>query len=320
MPPKRNPNGNQPGPKVGSSRNRAWVFTYYPPTPGVRPEDVWCPVRSFDASAWIIFLCGQFEICPDTGRRHFQGYVYGRSPLGLKSVQRELGLPNVHCDARRGSHAEAEDYCTKEESRVPGTDAWRIGDGPRQGARTDLSHLKGVLDAHRSLAAAFTADFSSTVRFHRGLSAYLSTLGEPRHPDDSPEVHYYWGEADSGKTREAYRLAKERGTTLYPIPSSSGKVWFPGYVPGVHGVILLDDFTGQWPVNYFLTFVDRYPMTVEVKGGHTHIGRGAVIVITSNYPWTELYPLHPDPHAIRRRLTKVVHFSKLSNKKQKTSA
>lgn len=314
MPPKR-----QPGPKPGSRRFRNWVFTYYP-----QPDSTWTAESCFERSDWIIFLCGQFERCPDTQRRHFQGYIHGRSSLGLKSVQRELGLPGVHLEVRRGTHAEAADYCSKEESREPGTVPVILGDPPQQGARHDLEAVRQVLDDGRSLRGAFEFDFSTTVKYYRGFKEYLSVLGAHRDPADPPEVHYYWGAAGAGKTKEAYALAAQRETQIYSVPITGTTRWFDGYQPGYHGIVLLDDYFHNWSTSFFLQFIDRYPLRLPVKGGFTHMGK-ALIIITSNIPLSDQYPLYPDQHAITRRFTLIKHFGQIvdpdqenPSKRQKT--
>lgn len=314
MPPKQ-----QPGPKPGSKRFRNWMFTYYP-----KPDSTWTPESCFERSEWILFLCGQFERCPETGRRHFQGYLHGRSSLGLKSVQREIGLPGCHLAVRRGTHEEAVDYCTKEESREPGEVPYVLGDAPQQGARNDLAAVRKVLDDQRSLRGAFDFDFVATCKYYRAFERYLGTCGEPRDPDDAPEVHYYWGEPGTGKTKEAYRIAQDRGTQVYPVPISGKDRWFNGYQPGYHGVILLDDYFQNWSSTFFLQFIDRYPMQLPTKGGFVDMGK-ALIIITSNIPLGEQYPQYPTQEAITRRFTLVKHFGKIgvtavcpSAKRQKT--
>ncbi len=306
MPPKP-----APGPKPGSRRFRNWMFTHFYEVAGEETQPpAWGASRAFESSDWILFLCGQDEICPETQRRHFQGYVHGRSALGIRSVQEQLGLPNIHLEVRRGRHEEALDYCTKIESRAPGADPVILGDPPRQGARKDLDEIKGILDTNRDIRSAFEHDFTSTVRYYRGFEKYLSTLGRARNPEEEPECYYYHGASGAGKTRAAYDLASERETKTYAVSISGSNRWFDGYVPGHHGVILIDDYKSNWPATFFLNLLDRYPMLLPVKGAFVKIGK-AVIIVTSNYPLEAQYPDYPDQNALRRRFTQIVYFNKL---------
>lgn len=293
------------------------MFTFFP------KDGVFEPAKCFESSEWITYLCGQFEKCPKTQRRHFQGYVHGRSALGLLSVKKELGLPDCHLEVRRGTHEEARDYCLKEETRCDGEDSVELGDPPRQGTRTDLDHIRKVLD-EGGLTSAFEEDFSSCVRYYRGFEKYLSLPGDPRDPSQDPECYYFYGPPGSGKTRAAYELAASKGYGFgqcYSCPLQGRTVWFDGFRPRHHRMILLDDYYRQWDPTYFLRFLDRYPLQVPVKGGFVSLPN-VIIVVTSNYALEDQYPEYVDQQAFRRRFTKITKFGNPvhnPNKKQKTS-
>lgn len=268
----------------------------------------WNPYKYFDGSAWAQYLICQAEKCPTSGRVHWQGYVHGNTAVGLATLQRELGLPGVHAEVRRGSHEEAREYCRKEESRVPGSIPIEIGEPPQQGRRTDLDGLKTVL-VERGLLGAFEADFTSTVRYYRGFERYLSLVGEHRSRDTPQEAYYFYGPPGSGKTRAVWETVEDE-SRVYAVPTSSGKPWFDDYRPGYHSVILVDDYRGQWPVPFFLQLLDRYRLLLPVKGSHIHMGR-AKIYVTSNEPIETIYGDQPAVTiaAIRRRFQEIKHFN-----------
>ena len=270
----------------------------------------WNPYKFFQDSPWAQYLICQAEKCPTSGRVHWQGYIHVNTPVGLATLQRELGLPGVHAEVRRGNHQEAREYCRKEESRVPGSLPIEIGDPPAQGSRTDLDHLKAVLRCE-GLIGAFEADFTSTVRFYRGFEKYLSLTGESRTKDSSQECYYYYGPPGTGKTRAVWESIPDPHR-IYACPTSSGKPWFDGYRPGYHTVILVDDYRGQWPVPFFLQLLDRYPLLLPVKGAHIHMGR-AKIYITSNESIETIYGDQPAVTiaAIRQRFQEIKHFDTL---------
>lgn len=82
---------------------RAFVFTSYEvDSPPVFPCEV----------DW---KC-QLEKCPTTGKLHYQGYC--RFPKTKTIVALKKILPLAHWENRRGSHKQAYDYVTKEETRV----------------------------------------------------------------------------------------------------------------------------------------------------------------------------------------------------------
>jgi len=271
----------------------------------------WNPYRWFEASPWGQYLACQAETCPTTGRVHWQGYVHGNTPVGLETLKRELGLPGLHAEVRRGNHEEARQYCRKEESRIPGSLPIEIGDPPKQGNRTDLDALKPIL-AEQGLLGAFETDFSATVRFYRGFEKYLSLIGESRTKDTPQECHYFYGAPGTGKTRAVWESVPD-ASRVYACPTSSGKPWFDGYRPGYHQVILVDDYRGQWAVPFFLQLLDRYQLLLPVKGSHIHMGR-AKIFITSNEPIETIYGDQPATTiaAIRRRFTSIVEYKALN--------
>lgn len=71
------------------------------------------------------YLVYQQEICPETGRKHWQGYVEFKSQYGRKAVQLMLGVGECHLEVRRGTAREAAEYCKKEETRFCGP--WEHG-------------------------------------------------------------------------------------------------------------------------------------------------------------------------------------------------
>lgn len=60
----------------------------------------------------------QKEICPDTQREHYQGYI--RTSRQVRFAQLRKIFPGVHLEAARNWDALLE-YCKKKESAVPGT-------------------------------------------------------------------------------------------------------------------------------------------------------------------------------------------------------
>lgn len=78
------------------------------------PDLIWDALRS-NGAAYSVF---QLEACPDTGRRHIQGYVRFRSAQRLSALQRIL--PGGHFEAAKAGEKANVAYCTKSESRVSG--------------------------------------------------------------------------------------------------------------------------------------------------------------------------------------------------------
>lgn len=124
------------------------------------------------------------------------------------------------------------------------------------------------------------------------------------------DVRVFWGDTGLGKSRRARHEARLIGGGVYgpDVPDRpGGSRWFDGYVG--QRCIILDDYSGEYGLNWFKRFLDGYPMQLAVKGGF--VCREAThIFITSNKSPDDWYPeaSQADRDALRRRYTHVCHF------------
>ena len=74
---------------------------------------------------------------------------------------------------------------------------------------------------------------------------------------------------------------------------------------------MLDEFYGWLPWDIFLRLLDKFPLTVDVKGSSA-VFNSKKIVITSNIPPNQWYDYQKNEHmifnALMRRLDIVVNF------------
>jgi len=69
----------------------------------------------------ISYLIGQKEICPSSGREHWQVYVEFKDRVRLSVIQgASMFDAKCHIEVRKGTSKEASDYCKKDASRAPG--------------------------------------------------------------------------------------------------------------------------------------------------------------------------------------------------------
>jgi len=70
---------------------------------------------------------------------HMQGYFIIKGRKSMSQVKRLLPgcMIGCHLEPRKGTHAQAKKYCTKNETRKAGP--WEAGVEPKQGSRSDLS-------------------------------------------------------------------------------------------------------------------------------------------------------------------------------------
>jgi len=113
------------------------------------------------------YFCFQTEICPESGREHIQGYVVLKRRSRLTTFARNF--PS-HVEARRGTHAQAVSYCTKEESRKAGTGYTVEGEVPdsAQGSRRDLEQFRDAIlsgNSNWELLESFPTEFAKYPKF-----------------------------------------------------------------------------------------------------------------------------------------------------------
>lgn len=132
---------------------------------------------------WGVYGGNQLEVCPETGRIHIQGFVVFATNQRLSALKKLH--PTAHFELMRGKLEDSEKYCSKEDTRKPGTEPRVWGDRPvnRQGERSDLDEAVAALrDAtgglQERLRAAAAVSGVAYVKFHRGLEA-LARLEAP---------------------------------------------------------------------------------------------------------------------------------------------
>lgn len=118
----------------------------------------------------------------------------------------------------------------------------------------------------------------SVLSAHRAAAGIQRYRMEKNRRREMPEVKWYYGPTGTGKTR----LAVAEGGRDYWI-SGNNLRWFDGY-EGQATAILDDIRTNSCPFNFLLRLLDRYPLTVEIKGGFT-LWNPKTIIITC--------PVHP---------------------------
>ncbi len=297
---------------------RRWCFTSY----DLLVQDT---LRAYfddeEAEDKVLRGCAfQLELCPDTDRRHVQGYAEFYAPARFKSLQRITGDPAMHCERARGTREQNLTYVSKEGTSVGGT-ATKLGTWPEpaQGARTDLSSIAllirdGSITWATKQSHLWDDHYGAMVKYSRGLGLAYQYYRSREAAREPPEVIVHWGASGTGKTRAVYDLIgpdRLPAHELFRVPASSDgrATWFDGYIG--QSVVLFDDFDGRTPpIAMMLQILDRYPVTLPVKCSFT-AWNPAKIYITSNLnPETEWYTeAHPDQRAgILRRLTTVKHF------------
>jgi len=242
------------------------------------------------------YIVAQWELAPTTRQEHLQLYwevpkkVLGNRALKLlrKWLQNDPWIRPA-----KGTSAQNYEYCSKTDSRKPGTEPFEFGEPMHQGARTDLDGLVEMIKDGCGDQKMIEANPKAFCQYAKGLTLVRGIYAKPR--DAPSQLVFLWGRTGLGKTAQAMKLS--------PQPVRYRDPFIIGYNPS-NPVVLFDDFNWKkMDVKYWLTLCDRYAMTVEVKGGHVNWAP-TTIVFTSNDDPLEWWPAAPEDTraAVHRRM------------------
>lgn len=239
----------------------------------------------------IKYLCYGIEICPTTGREHYQGYLELKKSMRITGVKKLFGPnSNTHFEYRRGTADEAINYCRKDGKFS------EHGERAKQGERTDLIKLKDTLDKPNvTLKQIADEHFTEFLKYTKGIMTYRSISTTQRDWPVNLEIHI--GPTNCGKSHYAKTTYPNAYWMMKPNGSS---VYFDGY--DGQDTIVLDEFYGWLPWDLLLRLCDKYPLKLQVKGGSTEcLVRN--VIITSNTNVCDWYPNIKDIDPLIRRIT-----------------
>lgn len=243
---------------------KTWDFTIFGEDLGA--EAVWLQTLEFQK-----MTVGE-EVCPETGRKHLQGRVTWKRNYSAAALKKIHGT--AHWEITKAD-ADA-NYCRKRDAN-PIID---IDNRKAKGARTDIEVVKEVVKNTCSMRDV--VGVATSVQGVRMAELWLK-YNEPKRPlEPAPKVHWRWGKAGVGKTRyiwDCFHIDE-----VY-VPTS--EKWWEGY--DGHKVVLIDEFdAGFCTFKRLLKLLDRYPYTVETKGGSRQM-LATTFFITSSYHPTKVY-------------------------------
>lgn len=245
-----------------SSKYRGFVVTDY-----VLDKTFWEAEWAGDKYRYIII--GE-EVCPTTGKNHWQMFVYFKNPRSVNATIKRF-KPR-HVEVMRATPKEAADYCKKEGK------FHELGECPAQGERTDLEEIRGMIDRGVPTVDIAEHSFAKWCQYGKRFEEYRGLKEEKRMW--KTRVVILHGPPGTGKSREAHTLENVASLTI------SGDVKCP-FISGYNGEdnVLFDDFEpGLIDRAYILKLLDRYPMQINIKGGSRNWKPRNVIFTTNDNP------------------------------------
>lgn len=199
----------------------------------------------------------------ESGTPHLQGACILGSRWSFSKLKTLIGFKRAHLEPMCGRPEDSLAYCTKEDSN-----AFVCGTLPSQGKRNDVHAAVARIRGGESVRQLASDDAGgvAVVKFHKGLTVLRSLLTPQR--TGAPAVFWLHGSTGVGKTRSAFELGRVLASGDSDIWISSGGLrWFDGY--DGQSVAIFDEFRSKHVTSFafLLRLLDRYPFSVEFKGG-----------------------------------------------------
>lgn len=277
---------------------RTWMFTSFNTTHWYNLLTDW-KTKGMDSR--LRYLVAQLEICPTSGRRHFQGYVELHTGTRITTLKNLFQDNAAHFEQRRGTRDQARDYCMKTDTRDPENISFELGQFKgRQGKRSDWDNIKEMI-SNGATYSELLVEYPGVVSRCKGTIYELMMVLNPDALRKKQKTHLYvlCGETDTGKSTMARRMTTDlfpdEAPAFYTLGLVSGNnIWFDGYDPVKHRRIIIDSFDSHIPMRFFHNLFQEQDVRVKYKGGLIPFVADE-IVITSNLHPKEWYPDIRDP-------------------------
>ncbi len=264
---------------------RRWVFTIHSGHLLGRQSTT---VEYFDwlkqqeSLSGVQYLVCQQEAGGNTNRDHIQGYIHFSTKKRASTIGNLLHVEQHAFQVARGSPSENRGYCTKTDTRKPGTECFEFGDCPgNQGSK-----MKDVAASLKSRGLEATVElYPETYITHSTGFAKLANFYQiqelrGKRRSDPVKLIIAWGDAGCGKTHWADHYDPIHTFTFPEQSTGSGPVWFDGYQG--ERTLCIQDFDSK-TMNYrtLLRMCDETYHQFKIHGGYT-IGQWDTILITAN--------------------------------------
>lgn len=271
----------------------------------------WCftinnPTERIDYKMWedagVRYLSYQEEVGGENKTTHYQGYLELKDSHNLGWLKKNL-LPTAHLEIARDPDS-ADEYTRKEDTRVAGP--WVHGSRVRKGQRSDLQTLKESILNGESIQTLADTHFVQMVRYGKMIQNVRNILLF-KERTTYPECIVFHG--PTGTWKSFYANMMKGKSAYYKDPNNK---WWDGYEQ--QETVIVEEFKGQMPWDTVLRLMDRWPLSVEVKGGTVPFCSQRVI-FTSNFCIESWYEgkIDKDLHPLIKRITHYYSYQELTN-------
>lgn len=309
-------------------QNRAWSFTLNNYT----PEDL--VIIKGVPTKYTVY---GFEVAPDTGTPHIQGFVLFDTPKRLSWMKNNVA-PRAHFEmthpksgnvwydrsiayCKKGNFVYAgwanvpDEECVNIAKRSMGEGGWlgyQSGTKPVGRKQTCQERWNTLINRFNDGEgpASLVEDYPhEMLMYNKHLNMMRDLLNPVQDMQTKRNMIWIYGPSNTGKTTKAKMLAREDWFEKNP----SNK-WWDGY--NRQKTVIIEDMGPDFAKNKDLMWpstlkilADRFVVTVEVKGGTLRI-RPETIIVTSQYEMWELFD-HDTVIALQNRTKLVLKMTQL---------
>lgn len=255
-------------------RTRAYVFTSFQEKP-----------PNFNGD--MKYLLYAPELCPTTGRKHFQGYVYWHSAKTISASSKALGKITVK--VAKGDIDKQLSYIRgpyeKNEKTKPYNPEWKeFGKRPEQGERIDLQQIKNEIINGKSVDEITMENPLIYHQYGRTLNKIQNIALRKKYRKWMTEGFWYIGKTGIGKSHIAFEGYDP--STHYIFNLNDNGFW-NGYTG--QEIVIIQELRGQIPFGELLDIIDKWPKTVKIKGEEPVPLLAKKVIITSPKHPKEVY-------------------------------
>ena len=286
--------------KTKDIRTRFWSVTQ--PAEGehgLSRQEIEKALESYD-------FIGQEELSK-TGYRHYQMLVAAAPGSTIRFSTMKKALPKAHLEPARDAQAMLQ-YCTKEKTRVEGSEPLVKGDRwdsipSTKGHRSDLERIQErIMESDISLVELYN-EIPKAAQFNRMCESLVYARDSKKwgRKMRNVETTVLIGETGTGKTTWVYE-------TFNPEDICHISHYRNGNYDAYNGekVLVLDEFNGQIPIEELLRLLDKFPLKLACRYADKQARFEQVVILSNVEPW-KWYPKAPtsQKQALQRRLSRV---------------